>query len=738
MPRSLPYRRTPLGSAQRSAPGVHRGRGNAVWPRRNRGFVFTVAAAGTTYTKQNTAIMGGTPTLRQASAGTVVTTGTGTVSLTNCSAGNVVFFVWVEDGSSNDSDIGNSVNLAKVTDGTASDNDFFQRISMGGNAFLNIHVARVIADGTVSADVTVGGSGADCFIVAYEFEDVDTRIGSLTSQPITETLTDYYDFASGTGTTISMSSVISNDRNRTGVAFIGVNANQALAASTGESGGDWTEPVAEFASASGTAATVGIQTASMPTATTISGGTITISSASWGVLTTGLKPSGMGVIGVANKTFAKTGAGISAFVASGADADTFAETGAGISARVASGADAGTFAETGAGIAAFTVLGSKSKTSTQSGTGISTFVGSGTDATTYVETGAGISAFVASGADAVTSAETGAGISAHTVLGARASTLSKSGRGTWGAYTLNWLSDTTLTTGVSSAVGDTPTQTKVGQPFIADGSTPSVVLRYGSAISGTPSDHLRVGIQADSAGSPSGTFLDSTTIDPTSSAVTYTSALNASLTAGSTYWVVFERTGGLDAANFYRVYLAQGSYNHSPFAKRHDGSVWGAAINLLTVPIVVAGNGAVASGADATTYVETGAGVSAFTVLGARATDHLRTGVGIAPFSASGTSEKIAGGGATYTKQETAVSVFSADAADAITYVETGAGVSAFTVLGTRAVDHLRAETAISAFSADAADALTYVETGAGVTAYVASGTRTKTMTQTGIAVIGP
>ncbi len=232
------------------------------------------------------------PVFVQASAGTVVTTGTGTLSRTGCVAGNVVFFVWVEDGASADSSIGNHSNVSLISSGAANDSEFFQRVVMGSAANLWVFVGRVTANGTVSADLTVGGSGADLFGVIYEFSGVRATVGAVQDRSITENgAGDYYDFASGSSTSIAMPTLIGTGTERLAVTFIGVNANRALAASTGETGGDWTEPVAEFASGSGTAATVGIQTSALG-AGTISGGTITITSSAWGTLGFALIPVG--------------------------------------------------------------------------------------------------------------------------------------------------------------------------------------------------------------------------------------------------------------------------------------------------------------------------------------------------------------------------------------------------------------------------------------------------------------
>ncbi len=248
------------------------------------------------------------PAFVQASAGTVVTTGTSTMSLTGCTAGNVVFKVWVSDGATSDSGIGAHVNTLRISDGVADDADFFQEVPLGASvAYLIAFVGRVQANGTVSCDLSVGASGADLFGRIYEFSGVAATLGAFASLVISEDGVDYYNSTGGTGTTITMGNITANDIDRLGVTFVAVNANQALAAATGETGGDWIEPVEEFASATGTAATQGVQTADLSAGGTISGGTITISSAAWATLGFALIPTS--AIGPSPQISAMSGVG---------------------------------------------------------------------------------------------------------------------------------------------------------------------------------------------------------------------------------------------------------------------------------------------------------------------------------------------------------------------------------------------------------------------------------------------
>jgi len=107
------------------------------------------------------------------------------------------------------------------------------------------------------------------------------------------------------------------------------------------------------------------------------------------------------------------------------------------------------------------------------------------------------------------------------------------------------------------------------------------ILKYGSS-----TDSIRVGIQADSIGSPSGTFLASFT--KAASAFTSDAAFKenlgtaVTLSANTTYWIVFERTGAIDATNYYQT-QASGGFPSGQEVKRYDGTSWLDATNGLYV-----------------------------------------------------------------------------------------------------------------------------------------------------------
>jgi hypothetical protein len=75
------------------------------------------------------------------------------------------------------------------------------------------------------------------------------------------------------------------------IALLRQDLRVPIDAATGETGGDWTEPVAEFTTTTGLDGCLWLQVAEMPDADTITGGTITMAASDvWGVRSFALKP----------------------------------------------------------------------------------------------------------------------------------------------------------------------------------------------------------------------------------------------------------------------------------------------------------------------------------------------------------------------------------------------------------------------------------------------------------------
>ncbi len=98
---------------------------------------------------------------------------------------------------------------------------------------------------------------------------------------------------------------------------------------------------------------------------------------------------------------------------------------------------------------------------------------------------------------------------------------------------------------------------------------------------GSPSDNAQISVQTDSAGSPSGSVITNGTSQPIAGSgilgsnaeyVAFTFSSAFTLTAGTTYWVVFERTGSLNDTHFYYVggAVASGTvYNYASFQAQY-------------------------------------------------------------------------------------------------------------------------------------------------------------------------
>ena len=148
-----------------------------------------------------------------------------------------------------------------------------------GNMYGGAQVGRLaaawkIGDGVESQiqfDAT-GGTTTDLVVAqVYRF----TASGGFASPPLANIGT----ATSGSGVTITMPNVTTSANNQLAVALLVVGLNTSIASSTGESGGDWV--AFDVAVGDGTNGTMRCQSAGIATAGTISGGTVTITSATW-------------------------------------------------------------------------------------------------------------------------------------------------------------------------------------------------------------------------------------------------------------------------------------------------------------------------------------------------------------------------------------------------------------------------------------------------------------------------
>lgn len=97
---------------------------------------------------------------------------------------------------------------------------------------------------------------------------------------------------------------------------------------------------------------------------------------------------------------------------------------------------------------------------------------------------------------------------------------------------------------------------------------PSAVYIYVDTVNGTPADNIRMEIQSDSAGVPSETVICSAETGTYANATWsgLTSWSGTDLTKGTTYWLVWTRSGSLSATNYWSTNNAEttsGLYNAS-------------------------------------------------------------------------------------------------------------------------------------------------------------------------------
>ena len=123
---------------------------------------------------------------------------------------------------------------------------------------------------------------------------------------------------------------------------------------------------------------------------------------------------------------------------------------------------------------------------------------------------------------------------------------------------------------------------KVAQSFL--GSDGTMAWQVSLTKTATPGDSVALSIQADSAGSPSGTDLVNTSIVGSTligSCVMYvfTMPTNVTLTAGSTYWAVLTRSGSTDNVNYYSVCGNSTNAYANGGEFYYNGTVWTADTN---------------------------------------------------------------------------------------------------------------------------------------------------------------
>lgn len=192
--------------------------------------------------------------------------GTRDIALPTHAEGDLLVLVVLLRNTNHDQNF-TGINTQGWTQGGGDGNEY----GAGGDAVIGF--GWKIGDGseTVVNITTAGGNGTDR-IVARVY--CITSLDGFANPPVQNIST----LTSGSASPIDMPTISQVTANDLAVCVYGVSVNSTVGASTGESGGNWTEAVAESASTNGT---IGFQRSSY-SAASISGGTATLgTSGSW-------------------------------------------------------------------------------------------------------------------------------------------------------------------------------------------------------------------------------------------------------------------------------------------------------------------------------------------------------------------------------------------------------------------------------------------------------------------------
>lgn len=161
----------------------------------------------------------------------------------------------------------------------------------GANNEIREWVCGTIADGTESGSLTVTVSGTSTNSL------IGRMVRVVGSAAYTGSILDYVegiDNAVGNASPVGMPSVVTAGTDRLAICFSHIGNDSAVAAATGETGGDWVEAVAEYLPVAGMDGTIQVQTADMASGGTISGGTFSYIGAavSWASIAFALRQPG--------------------------------------------------------------------------------------------------------------------------------------------------------------------------------------------------------------------------------------------------------------------------------------------------------------------------------------------------------------------------------------------------------------------------------------------------------------
>ena len=227
------------------------------------------------------------PSFVGAGSGVVWQSGAGlAVTKAGCTVGNLVILQIGVDG--NDTATLSSISGVEALDGT--DNTWTTGPNSVAVTQLSAYWYLGRATGTTVSTAVASSSGPDTYSRIYEFS------GVATGTTLATVIENGAGTAAAGGPTNAASitdvGVTTNDTDRLAINLVWVNDDNAVGSFTGETGGNWTEAVAEYAVTTGTDMCLQLQTAGMASAGTINGGSYSMGVADyWYVIGFALIPA---------------------------------------------------------------------------------------------------------------------------------------------------------------------------------------------------------------------------------------------------------------------------------------------------------------------------------------------------------------------------------------------------------------------------------------------------------------
>jgi len=237
------------------------------------------------------------PTYITASTGTTDAGGAWShTSAVPSAAGNIYIVQVVQDGTGANTISVDSVTNAENLAGTDGVLTSIGEFNIGSAVAASQHLWIGRSLNTSAMVITGGNTGTDdLYIRVYEFSGVS--LGTTLATVIENVTAGSTTTGAGTSTTVADAAVTTLGSNRLALNFIGFNDDLTgfTGSFTGETGGNWVS-VASYGSSTGTDGALNLNTATIASAGTIDGGTMTITSMAWGCVGFALKPAGTAAI----------------------------------------------------------------------------------------------------------------------------------------------------------------------------------------------------------------------------------------------------------------------------------------------------------------------------------------------------------------------------------------------------------------------------------------------------------